>query len=158
MDFWWLSVNVQQWMTNVRSWGVGGMLIMEKLGAIMSGGGEYMRNICTFFCCEPRTSLQYKAHWNNFANIRTCSYIHILHLKFIFNWLYKRKNEKHLSPSLRMFTWSFLTLQNPYAKGDFLGGPVVKKPLCKAVDMGSIPGWGTKISHISEKLKPVHHN
>ena len=30
---------------------------------------------------------------------------------------------------------------------DFPGGPVVKNPPSKAGDMGSVPGWGTKIVH-----------
>ena len=40
---------------------------------------------------------------------------------------------------------------------------MVKNPLCNAEDLGSIPGWGTKVSHSIEKLslhavttKPVH--
>ena len=33
--------------------------------------------------------------------------------------------------------------------GDFLCGPVVKKPPSNAGDVGSIPGWGTKIPHAS---------
>ena len=36
--------------------------------------------------------------------------------------------------------------------GDFPGGPVVKNLLSNAGDMGLIPGWGTKISHITEQL------
>ena len=35
---------------------------------------------------------------------------------------------------------------------DFPGGPVVKKLPCKAEDMGSIPGWGTKIPQVAEQL------
>ena len=31
--------------------------------------------------------------------------------------------------------------------GDFPGASVVKNPPCNARDMGSIPGWGTKIPH-----------
>ena len=30
---------------------------------------------------------------------------------------------------------------------DFLGGPVVNNLPSKAGDLGSIPGWGTKIPH-----------
>ena len=37
-------------------------------------------------------------------------------------------------------------------KGDFLGGPVVKNPPCNAGDMGSIPGYGTKIPYAMEQL------
>ena len=33
-------------------------------------------------------------------------------------------------------------------------GPVVKNLLCNAGDMGSIPGWRTKIPHDAEKLSP----
>ena len=36
--------------------------------------------------------------------------------------------------------------------GDFLGGPVVRNPPCKAGDTGSIPGQGTKIPHVAEEL------
>ena len=36
--------------------------------------------------------------------------------------------------------------------GDFLGGPVVRNPPCKAGDTGSIPGQGTKIPHLAEEL------
>ena len=35
---------------------------------------------------------------------------------------------------------------------DFPGGPVVKNLPCKAEDMGSIPGWGTKIPQVAEQL------
>ena len=44
---------------------------------------------------------------------------------------------------------SRLKMQIP---GDFPGGPVVKNPPCKAGDMGSIPGWGTKIAHATGQL------
>ena len=37
-------------------------------------------------------------------------------------------------------------------KGDFLGGPVVKNPPCNAGDMGSIPGYGTKIPYAMDQL------
>ena len=35
---------------------------------------------------------------------------------------------------------------------DFAGGPVVKNLPCSAGDVGSIPGWGTKMPHAAEKL------
>ena len=38
--------------------------------------------------------------------------------------------------------------------GDFPGGPVVKNPTSNAGDVGSIPGWGTKIPHASGQLSP----
>ena len=38
--------------------------------------------------------------------------------------------------------------------GDFPGGPVVKNPPCNAGDVGSIPGQGTKISHVAGQLSP----
>ena len=48
---------------------------------------------------------------------------------------------------------------------DFPGGPVVKNLLCKAGDVGLIPGEGTKIPHASKQLRlpilttePEHHN
>ena len=36
--------------------------------------------------------------------------------------------------------------------GDFPGGPVVKNPPSNEGDVGSIPGWGTKIPHTAEQL------
>ena len=38
--------------------------------------------------------------------------------------------------------------------GDFPGVPVVKNPPSNAGDMGSIPGWGTKIPHAAGQLSP----
>ena len=35
--------------------------------------------------------------------------------------------------------------------GDFLGGPVLKNLPCNAGDLGSIPGWETKIPHAMEQ-------
>ena len=35
---------------------------------------------------------------------------------------------------------------------DFPGGPVVKNPPSNAGDAGLIPGWGTKIPHVSGRL------
>ena len=40
----------------------------------------------------------------------------------------------------------------------FPGGPVVKNLPCNAGDVGSIPGQGTKIPHVTEQLKPMCHN
>ena len=47
---------------------------------------------------------------------------------------------------------------------DFTGGSVVKNPPGNAGDLGSIPGWGTKIPHALKQLSPcatargsVHH-
>ena len=37
---------------------------------------------------------------------------------------------------------------------DIPGGPVVKILPCNAKDTGSVPGWGTKIPHVSEQLRP----
>ena len=42
---------------------------------------------------------------------------------------------------------------------DFLGGPVVKTPHFQCRGMGSIPGWGPKISHavqVGQKKKKSH--
>ena len=39
--------------------------------------------------------------------------------------------------------------------GDFSGGPVVKNPSSNAGDVGSIPGWGTKIPHAAGQLSPL---
>ena len=36
--------------------------------------------------------------------------------------------------------------------GDFTGGPVVKSLSFSVEDLGSTPGWGTKIPHAAEKL------
>ena len=46
---------------------------------------------------------------------------------------------------------------------DFPDGPVVKNPPCNAWDVGSIPGWGTKIPHATGQLslralEPACHN
>ena len=38
------------------------------------------------------------------------------------------------------------------ALGDFPGGPVDENLPCNAGDMGSIPGWGTKIPHAAGQL------
>ena len=40
--------------------------------------------------------------------------------------------------------------------GDIPGGPEVKNSLCNAGDMGSIPGWGTKIPCDLEQLLSPH--
>ena len=37
---------------------------------------------------------------------------------------------------------------------DCSGGPAVKNLPCKAGDMGSVSGWGTKIPHAAKKLSP----
>ena len=37
------------------------------------------------------------------------------------------------------------------------GGPVVKNPPSSAGDTGSIPGWGTKITHATTR-EPTHCN
>ena len=37
-------------------------------------------------------------------------------------------------------------------RGDFPGGPVVKNLPCNAGDLGSIPGWSTKIPCATEQL------
>ena len=37
---------------------------------------------------------------------------------------------------------------------DFPGGPVVKNLPCNAGDVGSIPGWGSKILHAPGKGSP----
>ena len=38
--------------------------------------------------------------------------------------------------------------------GDLANGPVVKNPPSNVGDVGSIPGWGTKISHAVGPLSP----
>ena len=37
---------------------------------------------------------------------------------------------------------------------DFPDGPVVKNPPSNARDLGSVPGWGTKIPHAAGQLSP----
>ena len=37
---------------------------------------------------------------------------------------------------------------------DFPGGPMVKNLPCNAEDVGSIPGWGTRIPHAVRYLSP----
>ena len=37
---------------------------------------------------------------------------------------------------------------------DFPGGPVVNNPPSNAGDVGSLPGWGTKIPHATGRLNP----
>ena len=39
-------------------------------------------------------------------------------------------------------------------KKDVPGGPVVKNPPANAGDMGSIPGPGTKIPHVTGQMNP----
>ena len=46
---------------------------------------------------------------------------------------------------------------------DFPGGPVFKNPTSNAGEVGLIPEWGTKISHVMGQprphaLEPTHHN
>ena len=46
---------------------------------------------------------------------------------------------------------------------DFPGGPVAGTPPSNAGDVGSVPGWGTNISHAAGQLsphalEPTHHN
>ena len=48
---------------------------------------------------------------------------------------------------------------------DFPGGPVLQPPPCSQGNMGSMPGWGTKVPHTAEQLSPhtatvesEHHN
>ena len=54
-----------------------------------------------------------------------------------------------------MFDKLALILNKMRAKGDFLGGPVVKNPASKAGDVASIlAGWGTKIPHAVGQLSP----
>ena len=45
-------------------------------------------------------------------------------------------------------------LGKTHEERDFPGGPVVKNPPSNAGDVGSIPGWGTKIPHAAGQLSP----
>ena len=49
---------------------------------------------------------------------------------------------------------AILPLKGDLLKGDFPGGPVVKNVPSNAGDVGSIPGWGTKIPHATGQLSP----
>ena len=42
--------------------------------------------------------------------------------------------------------------QDKFHLKDFPGGPVAKRPPCNAGDVSSVPGWGSKIPHITEQL------
>ena len=50
------------------------------------------------------------------------------------------------SPKRRQF------LRQQRQLGDSPGGPMVKNPPSNARDMGSNPGWGTKIPHVMGQL------
>ena len=57
------------------------------------------------------------------------------------------------SPVQICFWLSLLTaLFTMASPRDFPGGCVVKNLPCNAEDVGSIPGWGTKIPHNTEQL------
>ena len=43
-----------------------------------------------------------------------------------------------------------LSVLKIWLNGDFPSGPVVNNPPCNAGNVGSIPGWGTNISHATE--------
>ena len=60
----------------------------------------------------------------------------------------------HAPSPVKIFFWlSLLTaLFKMASPRDFPGGGVVKNPPCNAEDVGSIPGWGTKIPHSTEQL------
>ena len=48
---------------------------------------------------------------------------------------------------------NFKVQEKPF-DGDFSGGIVVKNLPSKVGDMGSIPGWGTKMPHAEGQLSP----
>ena len=52
-------------------------------------------------------------------------------------------------------TSQILLLKDP--SGDFPGGPEVENPPSNAGDIGSIPGQGTKISHVVGQLGACDH-
>ena len=45
-------------------------------------------------------------------------------------------------------------VRHDWATNTISDGPVVKNPPCNSGDVGSIPGWGTKIPHPTEQLSP----
>ena len=57
----------------------------------------------------------------------------------------------HLFGVVKILIFFFFFLKK---RGDFPGGPVVKNPPSNAGDVGSIPGWGTKIPHATGQLSP----
>ena len=48
----------------------------------------------------------------------------------------------------------FATAHTKCLSWDFPGGPVVKNPPSNAGNAGLIPGWGTKILHVTGQLSP----
>ena len=60
---------------------------------------------------------------------------------------YKKQTKSGKLSQLRTL-WDMASCYN----GDFPGGPVVKNLPSHAGDMGSVPGWGAKISQAMEQL------
>ena len=51
-------------------------------------------------------------------------------------------------------TVNILNVTLKWLMRDFPDGPVVKNPPSNARDLGSVPGWGTKILHAAGQLSP----
>ena len=73
------------------------------------------------------------------------------HLEETFKFLEKyhlpRLNQEEIENMNRSVTVKF-------SNRDLTGGQVVKSLPCNAGDVGSVPGWGTKIPHAAEHLSP----
>ena len=68
-----------------------------------------------------------------------------------------------LMPPLALFFFYAFFIHRKWGLWDFPGGPVVKTPPCNAEDESSIPGWRTKIPHVTGQLslhilEPVSHS
>ena len=71
------------------------------------------------------------------------------HSSDLLNWWLKQVGAGDSTPTFPLC----LELESVDCR-DFPGGPVVKNPPSNAGDMGSIPGWGTKIPHAVGQLSP----
>ena len=72
-----------------------------------------------------------------------------------------QKKVSHTAESVKVIIKAYMTEQSQKQRqflrqqrqlGDSPGGPVVKNPPSNARDMGSNPGWGTKIPHVVGQL------
>ena len=64
-----------------------------------------------------------------------------------------RKTGRGISRVNLFIYWKIKMLSKNFRYRDFSSGWAVKNPSCNSGDMGSIPGWGTKIPHDSEQLR-----
>ena len=82
---------------------------------------------------QRRENLHHDLLYRNIQNTRTRAHTHTKYRILLLT------NLKIID--LKMFDKLALILNKMRAKGDFLGGPVVKNPASKAGDVASIPGW-----------------